>query len=262
MTISNHNRSGLTKLCKCKVVGVAAYPDIAVLSFETNPLISGSHTTISWPTTDTAIGDTGLLLGNPLGIDETSLAVGSVRDNKYILSNIIESVAIDAITFGGNSGSPVTNVQGEVISILSAGINDYEGFSWGASARVLKQVTETIVQTNGNFVCGTLGVTLKYMTCPDAVKLETDVLDGYIVTGSQNNLLTDDIILELDGKLLGHDKDTATMSVFFKKGQTLVAKVLRNKQVISVNVTVSELSLQTDVPLGLLNHKIKRHMIE
>ena len=262
MTVSNHNKTNTTKLCKCKVIGVAAYADIAVLAFENNQPAVGTHTTLSWATTEVAIGDICLLLGNPLGIDETSLAAGNVRDNKYTLSNIIESVAIDAITFTGNSGSPVTNWKGEVISILCAGIGDFEGFSWGASARVLKQSIENIIQTNGNYVCGTLGVPLRYIQIPDALQLGIDLLDGFIVGASQNNLLAGDVILELDGKIVGHDKDTVTMSVFFKKGTTLNAKILRNKQIIWVNVYVSELSLQDDVPLGTFNHKIKKHVIE
>ena len=261
MTVSNYNGRSTTKLCKCKVVGVCAYADIAVCEFETNEPSVDSHTTLSFAKDEVAIGDTCLLIGNPLGIDETSLSTGVIRDAQYTLSNIIESVAIDAITFAGNSGSAMLNLEGDIIAILSAGIGDFEGFAWGASKRVVQESVERIIQTKGNYVCGTLKVPTTYMTAPAALLLGVETLDGLLVMGSYGNLQDGDILLTFDGKLLGHDKDTLSMSVFFKKGQTLRAKILRNKLEIWIDVYVEELSLLEDVPLGTYNHKIKRHVI-
>ena len=183
-----------------------------------------------------------------MGLDETSLSMGVIRDAQYHYSNNIESVAHDAITYAGNSGS--------------AGIGDFEGFAWGASKRVVKETVERIIQTKDNYVCGTLKVPLTYMTTPAALQLGIDRLDGMLVMGSYGNLQGGDVILEFDGRPIGHDKDSITMSVFFKKGQTLRAKILRNKQEMTINVKVEELSLLEDVPLGTYNHKIKRHVIE
>ena len=152
--------------------------------------------------------------------------------------------------------------DGEVIAILSAGIGDFEGFAWGASKRVVKETVERIIQTKDNYVCGTLKVPLTYMTTPAALQLDIDILDGMLVMGSYGNLQGGDVILEFDGLPIGHDKESITMSVFFKKGQTLRAKILRSKQEMTINVKVEELSLLEDVPLGTYNHKIKRHMIE
>ena len=221
-----------------------------------------SHTTISFATDDVAIGDVCLLIGNPLGLDETSIAPGFIRDDKYIISNMIESVGITSPTYSGNSGSCTLNSNGELIAILSAGIGDFEGFAWGASMLVIKECITKIIRNNDNYVCGTLKVSTTYMTAPAALQLGVETLDGLLVMGSYGNLQDGDILLTFDGKLLGHDKDTITMSVFFKKGQTLRAKILRNKQEIWIDVYVEELSLLEDIPLGTYNHKIKRHMIE
>ena len=261
MTISNHSGHNTTKLCKCKVVGVCAYADIAVFEFETNEPNVNSHTTVSFATYEASIGDACLLIGNPMGLDETSLSMGVIRDAQYHYSNNIESVAHDAITYAGNSGSALYNPEGDVIAILSAGIGDFEGFAWGASKRVVKETVERIIQTKDNYVCGTLKVPLTYMTTPAALQLDIDILDGMLVMGSYGNLQGGDVILEFDGLPIGHDKESITMSVFFKKGQTLRAKILRNKQEMTINVKVEELSLLEDVPLGTYNHKIKRHVI-
>ena len=262
MTVSNFNNTGKTKLCKCKVVGVCAYADIAVFEFETNEPSVYSHTTISFATDEVAIGDVCLLIGNPLGLDETSIAPGFIRDDKYIISNMIESVGITSPTYRGNSGSPMLNPNGELIAILSAGIGDFEGFAWGASMQVIQECITRIILNNDNYVCGTLKVSTTYMTAPAALLLGVETLDGLLVMGSYGNLQDGDILLTFDGKLLGHDKDTLSMSVFFKKGQTLRAKILRNKLEIWIDVYVEELSLLEDIPLGTYNHKIKRHMIE
>ena len=261
MTVSNFNNTGKTMLCKCKVVGVCAYADIAVFEFETNEPSVYSHTTISFATDEVAIGDVCLLIGNPLGLDETSIAPGFIRDDKYIISNMIESVGITSPTYRGNSGSPMLNPNGELIAILSAGIGDFEGFAWGASMQVIQECITRIILNNDNYVCGTLKVSTTYMTAPAALLLGVETLDGLLVMGSYGNLQDGDILLTFDGKLLGHDKDTLSMSVFFKKGQTLRAKILRNKLEIWIDVYVEELSLLEDVPLGTYNHKIKRHMI-
>lgn len=70
------------------------------------------------------IGDVCYICGNPLGIDAASFVNGIIRDNHHMVSNgeqAVDTLYVSAPSFQGNSGSPILNIKGDIIGILTYG---------------------------------------------------------------------------------------------------------------------------------------------
>ena len=118
-------------------------------------------TYLEWATTSPSIGDVAIVIGDPLGLDAQSFALGSIRDHKYTYLNHVKSVCITNSILGGNSGSPILNADFEVIGIISYGMISTDTVSWGAHHEIIEHVTNHIIsgyQSTGNitnFIGGT-----------------------------------------------------------------------------------------------------------
>jgi hypothetical protein len=79
-------------------------------------------------------------IGNPLGLDPQSIAVGVIRDNKYTLPqpHNIESVLTCISDYAGNSGSPYILLNGKVVGMLTWAVDST--LNGGPSAHILNRV--------------------------------------------------------------------------------------------------------------------------
>lgn len=97
-----------------------------------------------------SLGETAIVIGNPLGSFSGSVTVGVVSAISRDVS--VEGLPmtlfqIDAATNPGNSGGAVFNAAGELIGLFNAGINDVEGISFAVpSADVIPLIGEIYTQ--------------------------------------------------------------------------------------------------------------------
>ena len=92
-------------------------------------------------------GDICYVIGNPLNFDVLSISSGIIRDEKFIFSNGVESVLISAPTHSGNSGGPIVDIYGNVISILSHGITGTDSLSGGCSQFMMEPILNYLIDS-------------------------------------------------------------------------------------------------------------------
>ena len=132
-----------------RVLGYDGKGDIAVLVPVTGTL-SGPGLQLHSDQRTIPIGTPIALVGNPLAVDASSISVGTLRDNNYVLptGEIVEGLLTSVADFAGNSGSPYLLASGVVIGLNTYGLASDEGstLNGGPGSRVLQRVLTSIVQ--------------------------------------------------------------------------------------------------------------------
>lgn len=243
---------------ECKIVGVCAYADIAVLEFN-NYIPNSSHHYLEWTTSPPEIGEACSILGNPLGLDEASFSMGYVRDWEYFhMQNHLESISITAPLFSGNSGGPIINVDGKVIGIISAGIDNFETFGWGVSYRIAKPIVERIIQTRSNYYVGNIGIKLMLPNGYNAMQFGISSLGGFIVRDSSiGGIEVGDQLIMIDGEKVGQGFSSLSEKILLHPNKWILVTLRRNGNIINQWIYINTINEYNDIPLGRYNHELK-----
>lgn len=212
-----------------------------------------------------------MLLGYPIGGDTISATKGVLSRLEYQpYSNSGFSFLagqIDAASNPGNSGGPAV-VNGEMIGVLMQGFSPFEAsniahivpvnvirhFLWDVSDGQHSGIPSLGIETeeleNG------------YFKTLYGVKENRGVLVRHVIPGSAADgiLQPDDVIVELDGFGVGHDKtivfrgnERVSMDYAIHSrqvGETLGVRVIRNKQELDLSVTLTQ-PVNNDLLLGV-----------
>ena len=254
-SVVNINGTNDKKAFVCKTIGVAAYADIAVLEVE-NQSINTNHKYLNFgESRKLNPGDNCYIVGYALGIDELSISDGVIRDNKYVIGNIMESMCSAVISYDGNSGGPVLNKFGEIIGIVSYGFTGIEGFTWGCSQYIMEGIVKKIIDTNTNFIGKNINATIRAVNAVDLYVL--NILDkelkGYIVQETNDSkLIKNDIIISIENIVLGvyDGQYPPTKSIYFNTNNTLICTILRNNEIITESIDLYMLDVNKDIFLG------------
>ena len=253
-SISNYDNTGINKVVACQVIGVAGLADIAVLQLS---VTLTNQTYLNWGDSETAkIGSECYVIGDPYGIDAVSVSNGVIRDNKYIHGNIVESMCVSAPIYGGNSGSPILDGEGDVIGIISYGYSTSDTFTWGSAQKVMEPLIANIVDQNGNFVGGTLNAALYAVTASylhNKNKIPYDLAGFYVNSTSNGDLTTNDVITQISGNTIGLYYNQATPAVIYMNPGTQILTKLLNIVTDATQTTtlsISDISVADDKPLG------------
>ena len=255
-SVSNINNTGNHKVVSCSVVGVAGYADIAIL--KVNEDVS-QQSYLDWGDSKTVVnGSTCYVLGDPRGVDAISISKGVVRDNKYIYGTIIESMCISAPIYGGNSGGPIVNALGCVIGLVSFGLDGTDTLSWGCAQCIAQTISEQIIDTQKDFIGGTIQADLfpvDAIYCHFLNKVP-GLLAGYYVYNTNNNSFNNlDVIETINNKTIGlYNGQHSPCDIYMNPEETLHMKVGGR----SMKVKVERMNIQEDVPHGNVNVDIKK----
>ena len=210
-------------------------------------------------------GQTVIAIGNALGQFQNTVSVGVISGLKRnivagglggeteSLEGIIQT---DAAINPGNSGGPLLDLAGQVIGINVARSSSGENIGFSLPINTAKRDIEQ-VKNKGEIVYPFLGVYYSLITpeISKANKLPVDYgawvgKDGQgqdtkkaIFSGSpaeKAGLKRGDIILEFDGKKVTKDNSLAKIILKYSPGDKVKIKVLRGKEDISLNVTLSK----------------------
>src|SRR6266849_5708261 len=133
------------ELIQASVIGCSLSADVALLQLDRSP---GNYVAAKLGDSDqTAVGDEIFVVGAPYGIGNT-LTAGHVSgrhalNDKSQNTAKIEFLQTDAAINGGNSGSPVFNLKGEVVGIVSSIMSrsgGSEGLAFAATSNTTRRL--------------------------------------------------------------------------------------------------------------------------
>ena len=250
------------ELIAASVIGTVASADVALLQLEHKPVnyipvLLGNSDKID-------VGDEIFVVGAPYGIGNT-LTAGHVSGRHNVKTNAnkiaIEFLQTDAAINTGNSGSPLFNLNGEVMGIVSnimSRSGGSEGLAFAASSntarRLLLDRKPTWTGIEGVLLYGPLAKALN-LSEPTGVLVQR-VAEGSIawrcgiragairanIEGA-DVILGGDIILRVNGVPVVNDGnyDEIYESVdTLKPGDTLVITVFRNGQVVKLSTLIPQ----------------------
>lgn len=141
--------------------------------------------------------------------------------------------------------------------------NSMDTLSWGCAQVVAEIVFTKMIETQGNYIGGTLNADLYPVDaiCAYMRKNIPMTLLGYYVYTSQNTQLNQhDIIQKINNKTLGiYDKQHTSTDIYLNPNNDISIVFIngQNKRVSST-MNVKELDLQYDLPNGNNNINIKK----
>lgn len=193
---------------EAKLVGTDSETDVALLKVEA----TGLKAVVMGNSSDLQVGDTAVVIGNPLGQlggTVTSGIVSALDRDITLNGNSMSLLQTNAAINPGNSGGGMFNDKGELVGIVvakSGGTTSdgttIEGLGFAIPIDDVKEVVQEL-STNG-YVTGrpSLGVNLVDITNEQtAMMYRVNQLGVYVLksTNEANNLQAGDCIVSVDG---------------------------------------------------------------
>lgn len=264
--ITNHHVAGKAKRLICRLpdgeeieavlVGTDPLADIAVLKLKLDERKNKDKplaTAVFGDSDKVRVGDTIFAMGSPVAVSQ-SVTKGIVSNTKMIfpelfwpftfeldgenVGTLIRWITHDARIYGGNSGGPLVNRDGEVI-----GINEISlGLGGAIPGNVVKSVAAQIIKT------GKVQRSWTGLECQPRLKdasLAKGVLVGGVIGGSpaaQAGFKPGDVITEYDGAPVDCSipEDLPVFNSLVASvpiGKTVKATVIRGKETLILSLT-------------------------
>ncbi len=238
VTVTLHDGTTLT----AQVKGYDDRNDIALLKVDATDLPAAKLGSSN----DLIVGDQVVAIGNPLGTLSSTLTVGYIGGKERFIStdgSMMNMLQTDAAINSGNSGGPLFNMKGEVVGITTAKISGLtsngstiEGLGFAIPMDDISDKIQQLI-TNGYVSAPYMGVTV------------TNLVSGFgayvqgVDTGSaaaRAGIRAGDVIMAMD-----HYKVTSVETLDkamrnFTVGQKITVTILRNQQIVEVQLTLAE----------------------
>ncbi len=266
LVITNHHVAGRTRAITCtlanreeipaELVGTDPLSDIAVVRLR--PAAPRTFPVATFgDVTKLKVGDRVLALGSPLALSQ-SVTMGIVSNTEMIMpgmfwpfnrmtldgedvGSIVRWIGHDAAIFGGNSGGPLVNMQGEIV-----GINEISlGLAGAIPADLAREVAESIMR-NGRVTRGWIGLEIQPLLTSS--KATRGALVGGTIDGSpaaDAGFASGDILVKLAGRdvLVRFAEEVPVFNQFVMRlpiGTPVDATVLRAGVEKTLRVTPAE----------------------
>lgn len=248
-----------------KVTGTDKYKDLAVIKVD-----PGNRSLIAAPLGDSdevQVGELAIAIGSPFG-QEFTVTAGIVSAlNREIVGEdptnpfgIKGSIQTDAAINPGNSGGPLINSRGQVIGINTAidgPVRGNVGIGFAVPINAAKDILPTLI-AGQKVQYAYLGVTMNDMTPELARILGVDVTEGALIreahpdapagkaglrsagVNSRNQLVSADIVVEIDGKPIRSSKDLSDYVQTKRVGDTITLTVVRGKERLALTATLGD----------------------
>ena len=217
-----------------KLIGTDTTLDLAVLVLESNQKLPALELT---PSDAVQIGDFVVAIGHPLGLEyTTTFGIISAKERKLSLGSksFEHLLQTDAAINPGNSGGPLFNLNGDVIGINTAIMENSQGLGFAVpSSEILKVLNELIA--NGTIKRPFFGVNVKETS--NGVKIVSTSENS---PAQKSDLKGNDIILGINGKDITSAKELTETISLYKSGEKIKVKIKRNNNVIVKEVVLEE----------------------
>lgn len=252
-------------IVQAELVGADPYSDLAVIKVDgpgrpsdlLHPLPLGRSSEL-------LVGESVMAIGNPFGLSN-SMSRGIVSQLGRDLDapdnyKIVDVIQVDAAINPGNSGGPLMNMRGEVVGVNTAIILGSVGVGFAIPSDTVSREVPQLIQTGQykhpwfgissmdldpdiaeamglNVTKGTIVVSVVAESPAEAAGIkagnETTVIGGRTVT------LGGDVIVRIDDVIVRKLSDVLVYIERNKKpGDTVALKIIRNGELLNVNVTL------------------------
>ncbi|MGB8510621.1 MAG: Do family serine endopeptidase [Pyrinomonadaceae bacterium] len=188
---------------------------------------------------DALVGDWVLAIGSPFGLEQTVTA-GIISTKERLTpgaSSFQRFLQTDAAINRGNSGGPLVNMHGEVIGVnsqIATSTGDYNGIGFALPSNIADSVFHQLI-TTGKVRRGYLGIFLDPVKPEFARVYDLPDTKGAIIRdiadaqspAAKGGLLTNDIIIELNGQQVAGAQDLINKVAAVPVGQTVQVTYLR-----------------------------------
>ncbi len=232
-----------------KLVGRDDKTDLALLKINPRRPLPATH----FGDSDKArIGDWVIAIGNPFGLGSTVTAgIVSASNRNIDAGPYDEFLQTDAPINRGNSGGPLFDMSGSVVGINSA-IYSPSGGSVGIGFAIPSNLARDILgqlRASGTVRRGYVGVNIQQVTQDIAEGMGLPAATGALVSNVSPNgpawkagIHTGDIVLSFDGKKIPDARQLSRIAASTQIGKTVAVEVLRNRQHLTVRLTVQRLN--------------------
>ena len=226
-----------------QLIGTDVRTDLAVLKIDARGLVPAEIT----DSDAVRVGQIAVAIGNPLGTLGGTVTHGivSAMDREITIEGQpMTLMQTSAAVNPGNSGGGLFNASGELIGVVNAKSTGMaiEGLGFAIPSNIVRQVTGDLIRHG--YVTGRteLGIRVAQINNErDARHHNVDGFGIFIVSVTrENGLLARDQILYIDGVEIETVAQVSELVQAASVGDIMQVTVLRNGEVLDIDVTVSE----------------------
>lgn len=243
---------------QAKVVGKDSTNDIAFLQVDNIPKnIPPARLADS---ASVKVGDKVLAIGNTLGEFQNTVTSGIVSgigrpievgdENGMSYESLFNLIQTDAAINPGNSGGPLVNINGEVIGINTAIVQEAQSLGFSIPINDIKPLISQIEQTGNLGEKAYLGVRYLNLNASIAKNLNLTINAGAVVYTSSGNPIEPgspaqqagiqqlDVITAINQTPVDGSSSLSSVLAKFKPGEQVSLTVFRSGVSIKLNVTL------------------------
>ena len=238
------------RIYRATLVGSDAYTDLAVLAVDAEALVPVEIGT----TSDLAIGQVTIAIGNPLGqVGGASLTVGVLSALSRQVrfdddSSLFGMLQTDAPITSGSSGGALVDEEGRLIGITTAiglGAGGAEGIGYAIPIDLVRRVTAEIIDT-GAVRHAFLGISGGDFTVEaedgalapsGAIVIEVTPADG---AAAEAGFLEGDVIVAIEAVEIQTMQDLVIQLRFYRVDDTIDISLIREDELLTLPVTLDE----------------------
>lgn len=228
---------------EASLVGQSPRLDLAVLKINQQ----GSYPALLPARSDDLLpGETVIAIGNPLGLGHsiTTGVVSAPRRRIAIDKNHTSFfIQTDALINPGNSGGPLLNINGELIGINTAIIQQAQGIGFSIPIDQVKRILPSLIN-NGTVARAFLGINVEKLGKQAASDLGGGVLIREVEKDSpaeRNGLRFGDVLTAIDKIPILTTSDFHSLLGTYIPGSQIRLAILRGFDTITVQATLSEI---------------------
>ena len=230
------------------IIGTDPKTDLALIKIEAG---TNLPTVTLGDSDDLEVGEWVVAIGNPFGLSETVTAGIVSAKGRVIGSGPYDDfIQTDASINPGNSGGPLFNINGEVIGINTAIINQGQGIGFAIPVNMAKELLPQLKK--GKVVRGWLGVVIQEVTPELAESFglpeDTGALISDIEPGSpadKAGMKKGDIILKFNGVDITEMRELPAIVAMTPVGDRAVVTVFRDGVMKDLSVVIGEMPDET-----------------
>ncbi|WP_034474711.1 trypsin-like peptidase domain-containing protein [Aestuariibacter salexigens] len=233
-----------SRMLEAQMVGVDPFTDLAVLKVNADNL----HVIPQLQDTQTRVGDVVMAIGNPFNLGQTITQGIVSRTGRNGLANYVDFIQMDAVLHQGNSGGALVDSNGFLIGITNANfktldarrrLRDVDGVNFAVPYELAKRVMDEII-VNGKVIRGQLGFRGGDLIGGPGI-LITDVASNG--PAERAGIRPNDILISVNGAQVENAAKTLDLVAETEPGTVLQLEVSRGEQLLTIPVTVAELSI-------------------